>query len=165
MPGKTTLKENSSLKNRTNGKQPVRHFGILEIPRRFTTPGSNPLDEMVYVRRTSVITNPDGSTVFKMENVEVPESWSQLATDIIASKYFRKAGVPESGQEKSARQVVYRVAHTLRKAGERLGGYFHNKEEADTFEAELTHLLIHQKGAFNSPVWFNCGLWDEYKIG
>ena len=164
MPGKTSLKDNSSLKNRTNGKNLVRRFGILEIPRRFAAIGADPLDELAYVRRTSVITNPDGSAVFKMEDVEVPESWSQLATDIIASKYFRKAGVPSTGQEKSARQVVYRVAHTIRTAAERLGGYFHNKEEADTFEAELTHLLVNQKGAFNSPVWFNCGLWHEYKI-
>ena len=73
--------------------------------RFFTKPGAHPLDEVKYVKRSSVITNPDGSVVFKMENVEVPESWSQLATDIIVSKYFRKAGVPETGSETSAQRA------------------------------------------------------------
>jgi ribonucleoside-diphosphate reductase alpha chain len=102
--------------------------------------------------------------VFSLEDAEVPENWSQLATDILISKYFRKAGVPGSGHETSVRQVVRRIAHTLRVEGERLGGYFADKEEADVFEAELVHLLVTQKGAFNSPVWFNLGLWHEYGI-
>jgi ribonucleoside-diphosphate reductase alpha chain len=99
-----------------------------------------------------------------MKGVEVPEGWSQLATDIVVSKYFRKAGVPGVGHETSARQVVDRVARTLREAGETLGGYFRSQDEADVFEAELAHLLIHQYGAFNSPVWFNCGLAARYGI-
>ena len=81
----------------------------LAFKRFFTKPGVHPLDEIKYSKRSSVITNPDGSVVFKMENVEVPENWSQLATDIVVSKYFRKAGVPETGSEISARQVVYRI--------------------------------------------------------
>src|SRR5689334_2959297 len=96
----------------------------ISIDRFFTRPGINPLDEIKYAKRTSVITNPDGSVVFKMDNVEVPEEWSQLATDIIVSKYFRKAGVPETGSEVSAKQVVYRIAHSIRVAGEEFGGYF-----------------------------------------
>ena len=91
----------------------------LVFSRFFTKSGVHPLDEVKYVKRTSVITNPDGSVVFKMENVEVPESWSQLATDIIVSKYFRKAGVPGTGSEVSARQVVTRIAHSIRVAGEK----------------------------------------------
>lgn len=135
----------------------------LEFGRFFTKAGVSPLDEIKYAKRSSVITNPDGSVVFKMENVEVPESWSQLATDIIVSKYFRKAGVPETGTEVSARQVVYRIAHSIRIAGEKLGGYFKTPADAQIFEEEMLHLLINQKCAFNSPVWFNCGM-DLYGI-
>ncbi len=136
----------------------------MQIPRRYTTPGINPLDQVAYAKRKSVITNTDGSEVFRMDNVEVPESWSQLATDIVVSKYFRKGGVPGTGHETSVRQVVHRVAHTIRTAGEDLGGYFNTPEDAETFEAELAYLLVHQMGAFNSPVWFNCGLYHEYGI-
>jgi len=136
----------------------------LMIKRKFTRHGINPLDEIKYEYRKSVITNPDGSVVFEMDNIEVPADWSQLATDIVVSKYFRKAGVPETGHEVSVRQVVYRIAHTLRTAGEKLGGYFKSKEDAQVFEDELAHMLISQKCAFNSPVWFNCGLYQEYGI-
>ncbi|MFA7255091.1 MAG: vitamin B12-dependent ribonucleotide reductase [Candidatus Omnitrophota bacterium] len=135
----------------------------LVFRRFFTKPDVHPLDEIKYVKRSSVITNPDGSVVFKMENVEVPESWSQLATDIVVSKYFRKAGVPETGSEVSARQVVSRIAHSIRVAGEKLGGYFKTPADAQVFEEEMLHLLIQQKCAFNSPVWFNCGM-DLYGI-
>jgi len=122
--------------------------------------------ELTYERRSSVITNPDGSLVFKMEGAEIPSSWSQLATDIVISKYFRKAGLHGDAKqgEKSVRQVVHRIAHTIRKAGDRFGNYFASKADADAFEAELSFMLVHQVGAFNSPVWFNCGLWAEYGI-
>jgi ribonucleoside-diphosphate reductase alpha chain len=138
----------------------------LAIPRLYSQPGVSPFDEVVWEKRTSVITNPDGSVVFKMEGLEVPQEWSQLATDIIVSKYFRKAGLygDSTRGETSARQVVHRIAHTIRRAGEDFGGYFATTEDADAFEAELTFLLINQYGAFNSPVWFNCGLYHEYKI-
>jgi ribonucleoside-diphosphate reductase alpha chain len=138
----------------------------LQFERELTTKGIDPLDEVRLEKRTSVITNPDGSVVFKMEGAEIPAGWSQLATDIIVSKYFRKAGLygDKEQSETSARQVVYRIAHTIREAGERFGGYFASTEDADTFEAELSYMLIHQMGAFNSPVWFNCGLWHEYEI-
>ena len=136
----------------------------LHVSRRFTRSGIHPYDELEWVRKSSVITNPDGSVVFKMDDAEVPASWSQLATDIVVSKYFRKAGVPKTGSETSVRQVVKRLAHTIRRAGEEFSGYFATKEDAETFEAELTHLLVNQKVAFNSPVWFNCGLFHEYQI-
>src|SRR3989338_1589174 len=136
----------------------------LHVSRRFTRPEVHPFDELEWMRRTSVITNPDGSVVFKMEDAEIPVSWSQLATDIVVSKYFRKAGVPKTGSETSVRQVVKRIAHTLRVKGEQFGGYFATPEDAEAFEAELTHLLVNQKVAFNSPVWFNCGLYHEYGI-
>src|SRR3989338_345171 len=96
----------------------------LHISRRFSRPGVHPFDELEWMRRTSVITNPDGSVVFKMEDAEVPVSWSQLATDIVVSKYFRKAGVPKTGSETSVRQVVKRIARTICKAAVDRGGYF-----------------------------------------
>ena len=145
---------------------PSRHAAGVAVERRYTTAGVDPLDRVVYERRSSIITNPDGSIVFKMEGAEIPAAWSQLATDIVISKYFRKAGLfgDKHQGEKSVRQVVYRISHTIRDAGDKFGGYFASKPEADAFEAELSHLLVNQVGAFNSPVWFNCGLWHEYRI-
>ena len=137
----------------------------LRVARRYTRPGVDPLDQVAWDRRKTVIANPDGSVVFQMDDVEVPATWSQLATDIVVSKYFRKAGLPGSpGHETSVRQVVHRLARTIRVAGEDQGGYFASADDADAFEAELSHMLVHQIGAFNSPVWFNCGLFHEYGI-
>ncbi|MGE0199546.1 MAG: vitamin B12-dependent ribonucleotide reductase [Candidatus Melainabacteria bacterium] len=135
----------------------------MVFDRRFTSPDVHPFDAIEYEYRTSKITEPDGTVIFEMKNVEVPKSWSQLATDIAVSKYFRKAGVPGTGSEVSAKQLVKRVAHTIRVEGQ-ARGYFASAEDAETFEMELSHLLITQKGAFNSPVWFNCGLHHEYGI-
>ncbi len=135
----------------------------LNVTRRFTRRGVSPFDEVNYEKRSSLITNPDGSIVFRMDNVEVPEGWSQLATDILVSKYFRKRGVPGTGHETSVRQVVSRLANTIRYGGEN-EGYFATAEDAESFEMELTHMLLNQKGAFNSPVWFNCGLYHSYHI-
>ena len=135
----------------TSPSAPTSHG--LRVPRRWTQPGQNPLDQVVWEKRRTVISNPDGSVVFKMEDVEVPAEWSQLATDIVVSKYFRKAGVPGTpGHETSVRQVVRRIARTMRGYGEQQGGYFATLEDADAFEAELTHMLVHQIGAFNSPL-------------
>ncbi len=152
-----------------------RNTGGITVTRRFTQPGVDPLaagspgengEPLVYERRSSVITNPDGSIVFKMEGADIPKGWSQLATDIVISKYFRKAGLhgDKDQGEKSVRQVVHRIAHTIRDAGEKLTGYFATSADADAFEAELGWLMLHQYGAFNSPVWFNCGLFHEYGI-
>lgn len=137
----------------------------LPIKRRYTRPAVSPFDEIEWEKRRSVITDEKGQVIFEADDCEVPRSWSQLATDIVVSKYFRKAGVPQTGCEKSVRQVIHRIAHTIRRAGEEMGGYFPSEEDAETFEAELTHLLVTQKGAFNSPVWFNCGLYHAYGIG
>ena len=135
----------------------------LLFHRRYTKTGVNPLQPVKYEKRRSVIYNTDGTVVSSLDDVEVPKSWSQLATDIAVSKYFRKSGVPGKGYEHSVKQLVYRVAHTIRAFGQEQG-YFIHRAEADTFEAELTFLLLHQYGAFNSPVWFNCGLYHEYGI-
>ncbi len=153
-------------RNRTPATARPRAKGGLTFDRRFTERGKDPLDQVTWERRSSIITNPDGSIVFKMEGAEIPAGWSQLATDIVVSKYFRKAGLhgkKENG-ETSVRQVVHRLARTLREAGERFGGYFANTREADAFEAELSFFLANQYGAFNSPVWFNCGLFQRYGI-
>jgi ribonucleoside-diphosphate reductase alpha chain len=138
----------------------------LGFDRLYTQRGQDPLDQVVWERRSSVINNPDGSAVFKMEGAEIPASWSQLATDIVVSKYFRKAGLhgKKENSETSVRQVVHRLSRTIREAGEEFGGYFASAKEADTFEAELAYLLANQYGAFNSPVWFNCGLFHRYGI-
>jgi len=136
----------------------------VEIERRFTKPGANPLDQVRYAKRASLITDPDGSVVFRMDDAEVPEGWSQLATDIVVSKYFRKRGVPGEGYESSARQVVSRITKAIAQAGRAQGGYFATEEDADAFEAELAYMLVGQVGAFNSPVWFNCGLYHSYGI-
>jgi ribonucleoside-diphosphate reductase alpha chain len=148
-----------------SAKGPRASRGV-RVERHFTAAGSDPLDAVVYERRSSTITNPDGSIVFKMEGAEVPAAWSQLATDILISKYFRKAGLHGNKDEgeTSVRQVVHRLAHTIRRAADDFGNYFATKADADAFEAELSHLLVHQYGAFNSPVWFNLGLWHEYGI-
>ena len=138
----------------------------LKFARKVTTKGVNPLEAVRTERRTSVINNPDGSVVFKMEGAEIPAEWSQLATDIVVSKYFRKAGLhgDKSKGETSVRQVVERIAGTIRAAGEQFGGYFATAEDAEVFEAELSFFLVNQYGAFNSPVWFNCGLWHAYQV-
>ncbi|MBN1282575.1 MAG: vitamin B12-dependent ribonucleotide reductase [Proteobacteria bacterium] len=136
----------------------------LKIQRRFTRRGADPLGEVVYAERASLITDPDGSVVFRMEGAEVPEQWSQLATDILVSKYFRKRGVPGEGYETSARQVISRIVKAIAASGVEQGGYFASAEDAEAFEAELSYMLINQVGAFNSPVWFNCGLYQSYGI-
>src|SRR5437660_5062382 len=156
----------------TNGhgqaaRAPRRGKG-LSVARRVTGEGTSAqqvLDQVAWTRRPAKISGADGEVVFKMDDAEVPADWSQLATDVAVSKYFRKAGLPtKSGAEESVRQLVKRVAHTLRTAGEQQGGYFATPADAEAFEAELTFYLVHQMGAFNRPVWFNCGLFHEYGI-
>ena len=135
----------------------------LKVQRVYTTQGVNPLDEIEYEVRSSRITEPDGTIVFEMDNIEIPKSWSQLATDIAASKYFKRAQVPITGIEVSVKQMISRVSETIRQFGEE-NNYFDSKEDAQAFEDELTYMLVNQIGAFNSPVWFNCGLYHKYNI-
>jgi ribonucleoside-diphosphate reductase alpha chain len=128
--------------------------GGLTIERRFTTPGIHPFDEVEWETRDALIGNPD-DPVFEQRDVEFPATWSQNATNIVAQKYFRgPLGSPE--RERSVKQMISRVAGTITAWG-RDGGYFAAEEDAEAFEAELTHILLHQKAAFNSPVWFNVG--------
>jgi ribonucleoside-diphosphate reductase alpha chain len=136
--------------------------GSLAMPRFFTKPGQDVFASFDYAKATSKIKDTDGKTVFEMKDVEVPAGWSQLAVDILVSKYFRKAGVPGTTHEVSVKQVVRRITRTIRKYGE-ANGYF-DASGAQAFEDELSFLLLTQRGAFNSPVWFNLGLYAEYGI-
>ena len=151
----------------------------MKITRKFTTAGQDVFSTVNWVTRSSKITNPDGSVVFKMDDASVPDTWSQLATDIMVSKYFRKAGVPltgadgkavvdengkvKTGPEKSARQVIHRLAGCWRYWGE-THGYFDSAADAEAFYDELAYMLVHQVAAPNSPQWFNTGLNFAYGI-
>ena len=121
-------------------------------------------DTVVWEKRNAVISGADGEIVFEMKDIEIPATWSQLATDIVASKYFRKAGVPnQKGHESSVRELIHRVVKTIADQGYR-EGYFDTAKSADNFRNDLQWLLLHQYGAFNSPVSFNVGIFHEYNI-
>ncbi|MEA2524448.1 MAG: ribonucleoside-diphosphate reductase alpha chain [Thermomicrobiales bacterium] len=153
--------------------------GGLTIPRLFTQAGHDPFASVTWSKRTSRITNPDGSVVFEMKDAEVPAGWSQVAADIMVSKYFRKAGVPQVdddgkpllnadgtpvlGPERSAKQVIHRLAGAWRHWGES-HGYFASHDDAQAFYDELAYMLVHQMAAPNSPQWFNTGLAWAYGI-
>ncbi|TVQ30418.1 MAG: vitamin B12-dependent ribonucleotide reductase, partial [Phycisphaeraceae bacterium] len=139
----------------------------MRVTRKYSIAGADPYSMVQWVKRSSRITNPDGSVVFEMKDAEVPSTWSQLATDIMVSKYFRKAGVPQdgggTGPEKSARQVIHRLAGCWRHWGES-HGYFDTTEDAQAFYDELAYMMVHQMAAPNSPQWFNTGLNWAYGI-
>ena len=135
----------------------------LNIPRRFTRPGVDPLDAVRWAKRDSIIKDSDGSVVFDMRGVEVPEGWSQLATDILASKYCRPTRADAAEREASARQVIGRVVRAVSRAA-REQRLLASAADAKAFSDELSHLLVHQMAAFNTPVWLNCGIWHEYGI-
>jgi ribonucleoside-diphosphate reductase alpha chain len=151
----------------------------MKVERHFTKAGTSPYDQFTWAKRNSTIYNPDGSIVFEMKDAEVPAGWSQLATDIAVSKYFRKAGVPQTdshgqplrdeqgqpvmGAETSAREVVHRMAGCWRDWGERYG-YFDSAEDAAAFADEIAYMLLDQMAAPNSPQWFNTGLHWAYGL-
>ena len=151
----------------------------MRIERRFTRSGQSPYEGLKFVKRSSEIRNPDGSTVFKLDQIDVPESWSQLAIDILAQKYFRKAGVPQRdeagnpvvaqdgkptlGGERDARQVFERMAGCWTHWGKSYG-YFKTIEDSAAFHDELCYMLAHQMAAPNSPQWFNTGLHYAYGL-
>lgn len=151
----------------------------MRIERRFTHRGRSPYDGITFVKRSSEIRNPDGSVVFKLDNIDVPEQWSQLAVDILAQKYFRKAGVPQCdpqgqaltgpdgkpllGGERDARQVFERMAGCWTHWGKSYG-YFTTPEDAEAFHDEMCYMLARQMAAPNSPQWFNTGLHYAYGL-
>jgi ribonucleoside-diphosphate reductase alpha chain len=127
----------------------------LRFPRFFTVAGVDPFDEVEWDSRSAVIGNERGEVVFEQRNVEIPKSWSQQATNIVVSKYFR-GQIGSSERESSVRQLIGRVVDTITEWG-RAGRYFASEEDLQAFGADLKHILVYQKAAFNSPVWFNCG--------
>ncbi|MGA6829168.1 vitamin B12-dependent ribonucleotide reductase [Nitrospira sp. NS4] len=151
----------------------------MRIERRFTRRGQGPYEGLTFVKRSSEIRNPDGSTVFKLDNIDVPEQWSQLAIDILAQKYFRKAGIPQVDQagqpltdsagkpvlggERDARQVFERLAGCWTHWGKAYG-YFKTPEDSDAFHDEISYMLARQMAAPNSPQWFNTGLHYAYGL-
>ena len=127
----------------------------LEFPRFFTLPGIDPFDEVTWEQRSAVIGNERGEVVFEQRDVEIPSFWSQQATNIVVSKYFRgQIGMPE--RERSVKQLIGRVVETITTWG-RKDGYFASEADLKSFSDEVKHILVYQKAAFNSPVWFNCG--------
>lgn len=131
-------------------------FDRLRFTCRFSTPGIHPFDECKWTTRTASISGENGKVVFEQRGVEVPEAWSQMATNVVVSKYFRGA-LGSAARETSVRQLIGRVADTISGWGA-ADGYFESSEQADVFRNELTALLLKQLGAFNSPVWFNVGV-------
>jgi ribonucleoside-diphosphate reductase alpha chain len=150
----------ASAKRTTNPKG-------LTFQRKYTKDDVSVFDQFEYDYRTSVIRNPSGEVVFEMNNVEVPKQWSQIATDILAQKYFRKAGVPQPdgslGRETSVKQVAHRMANCWRVWGEKYG-YFASAADAQVFYDELVYSILNQMCVPNSPQWFNTGLYETYGI-
>ena len=155
----TTVTEVSSSSSRAR----------LPLKRHFTTPGSHPYDGIEWELRDAAITAEDGKTVFEQRDVEMPKEWSQRATNVVVSKYFRGPLVADTvvhhkqgaiKRERSVRELIGRVVDTLTEWG-RKDAYFVSNEDAETFAAELTHLMLHQKASFNSPVWFNLGVEEK----
>ncbi|HSC53551.1 MAG TPA: vitamin B12-dependent ribonucleotide reductase [Phnomibacter sp.] len=139
----------------------------LIFSRHYTREGQSPYEMFEYDYRTSLIKDPSGKIVFQMDNVEVPNHWSQIATDILAQKYFRKAGVPQpdgtTGRETSSKQVAHRMADCWRQWGEKYG-YFASSADAQVFYEELVYSILNQMCVPNSPQWFNTGLYSSYGI-
>ena len=166
-PGKEATARSGSVKERSvrsatrsSMDEGFRFTGAkargLTFERRWTTPGVHPYDEVTWELRDAGIANESGASVFEQKDVEVPEFWSQLATNVVVSKYFRgHIGTPS--RERSVKQLIDRVVNTIT-SWAATQHYFASDEDLATFKAELTHLLLHQKMAFNSPVWFNVGV-------
>jgi ribonucleoside-diphosphate reductase alpha chain len=151
--GAEVMKENT----RTQTQQPATGQTApgLKFPRYFTRAGISPYDEVEWELRTASITDAKGNSIFEQKNVESPKDWSMTAINIVASKYLHGTlGTPQ--RETGVRQLIQRVAETIRDWGWQQG-YFATAEDRDTFHDELVHILVQQKAAFNSPVWFNVG--------
>ena len=152
------------MKKTRLGSKPVGRKGAgLTVSRVFSKAGVDPFSDVPWVRRKAVISDSKGRVVFQQDDVEVPEFWSVLATNIVASKYFYgEQGTPQ--REYSVRQLIHRVARTIADWGLE-DGYFRTQEDAEIFYNELVYLCLNQYGSFNSPVWFNCGLYAQYGVG
>ncbi|MBN1796004.1 MAG: vitamin B12-dependent ribonucleotide reductase [Sedimentisphaerales bacterium] len=154
-PFKTEVKstEASMLTKQTKG---------LKVEQFFSAPGVHPFDELIWEKRSAKIAGESGKVIFEQNDIEVPASWSQLAVKVVASKYFY--GDVETGErENSVKQLVHRVCRTIADRGKK-DGYFASDEDTENFYNDLTWLCVNQYGAFNSPVWFNVGLYDVYGV-
>jgi ribonucleoside-diphosphate reductase alpha chain len=149
-------------KSRSISNNPTTSTPGLQIERRFTKPGVHPFDEVEWELRTATITNEKGEVVFEQTDVEIPKSWSQMATNVVVSKYFR-GQVGKPARERSVKQLIGRVVDTITGWGKEQG-YFASPDDAEAFEHELAYLLVAQRMAFNSPVWFNVGV-EEHPQG
>ena len=164
-PATSTLKSPAKRMNST----PSPAGAGLSFEPCFATPGVSPFDGCEWEFRTAEITDDTGKAMFRQENVEVPKSWSELATKIAVSKYFYGDAAlgddpRNGGREHSVRQLIHRVTRTIADWGLE-DGYFADEASAGNFHQDLTWLCLHQHGAFNSPVWFNVGLYHEYGVG
>ncbi|MHC4582709.1 MAG: vitamin B12-dependent ribonucleotide reductase, partial [Planctomycetota bacterium] len=156
--------ENPFDSDQKQRQTPVKASGStgLKIEQFFSTAGVHPFDQLEWERRSAKITGDDGQVVFEQDDIEVPTSWSQLATKVVASKYFY--GDNETGQrESSVKQLIHRVCKAIAQRGGK-DGYFAGSQDVENFYNELTWLCVNQCGAFNSPVWFNVGLLDVYNV-
>src|SRR5688572_7379618 len=158
MPRKSRRAVAPVVQNRIKARAPKK----LAVERVFSDPNVKPFSQVEWDRRLAEITDDGGKVIFKQESVEVPKSWSQLATKVVVSKYFY-GEQNASERETSARQLIHRVCRTIADWGI-ADGYF-SREDGEIFYEELTWLCLNQYGAFNSPVWFNVGLHHEYGIG
>src|ERR1043165_5426418 len=141
----------------------------LNLARVFSDKETNPFDQIEWERRVAEITDDAGKVIFKQEDIEVPKSWTALATKIAVSKYFygdiaNGTDPYKGGRETSVRQLIHRVTRTITDCGI-ADRYFADAEAAETFYDELTWLCLNQHAAFNSPVWFNVGLYHQYGVG
>ena len=158
---KTTSKTKSTTKTRT--RRSASKSDALKIKQGFCPEGvQDPFETVTWDLRTAAIKDDKGNALFEQSNCEVPSTWSQLATNVVISKYFYGENDTEE-RETSVRQLIHRVTRTITDWGLE-DGYFASKEDGERFYRDLTWLCLHQHGAFNSPVWFNVGLHQQYGI-
>jgi ribonucleoside-diphosphate reductase alpha chain len=158
----TTRRRGVTVSSSSRAKSPGRASKGLKIDRVFSDSKVKPFDQLEWDKRTAEITDDSGKVIFRQENVEVPKSWSVLATKVVVSKYFY-GEQNTSERETSVKQLIHRVCRTIADWGI-ADGYF-SKEAGEVFYEELTWLCVNQYGAFNSPVWFNVGLYHQYGVG
>src|SRR5712691_4495809 len=165
----SSLSRGSKSSDRKTNRLAKKKNAPLQIARVFSDASVSPFDQIEWERRTAEITDDSGKVIFKQEEIEVPRSWSALATKIAVSKYFygdiaNGTDPHKGGRETSVRQLIHRVTRTITDWG--IGdGYFADAKTAEGFYDELTWLSLNQYGAFNSPVWFNLGLYHQYGVG
>ena len=167
-PSSLSKRHKASARRKTQAPRKKKAAG-LNFERVFSDATVSPFDQIEWEHRTAEITDDSGKVIFKQEEIEVPKSWTALATKIAVSKYFygdisNGTDPRKGGRETSVRQLIHRVTRTITDCG-MADGYFADTKAANSFYDDLTWLCVNQYGAFNSPVWFNVGLYHEYGIG